>query len=113
MISCDKFSQPIRLLDSKNMDLALQWATEMFCADIEISFRSKSVNLPLLFKEYRNDFGKTNKELLNWVIMFLPDNKEEKLRQLLASCPEESIVINFRYELPYKVKFNVSNIAAL
>jgi hypothetical protein len=98
MISCDKFSQPIRFLDSKNMDSALQWATELFCADIEVSFRSKSVNLPLLFKEYRTDFGKTNKEVLSWVVMFLPDDKEEKVRQLLATVPEEAITLNFRYE---------------
>jgi hypothetical protein len=52
----------------------------------------------MLFKWYKNEFGKTTREILNWVVMFLPDDKEAKLRELLfQNTGDDAITITYKY----------------
>jgi hypothetical protein len=44
LIFPEKYSPPIRLLDPNNLDLGLQWATQLFLADVEIDMATKTVH---------------------------------------------------------------------
>jgi len=97
LIFPEKYSPPIRLFDSNNLDFGLQWATELFLADVDINKKTKTVTLPMLFKWYKSEFGRTSREILNWIVMFLPDDKEAKLRELLLANPgDDSISVDYK-----------------
>ena len=59
---------PIAVYDAESLAQDLETATEGFLEQsVTLNAETKSVNLSQLFQWYRVDFGKSDKEVLDWI----------------------------------------------
>eukprot|EP01125_Pyxidicula_operculata_P005820 TRINITY_DN2031_c0_g2_i2.p1 TRINITY_DN2031_c0_g2~~TRINITY_DN2031_c0_g2_i2.p1 ORF type:complete len:1590 (+),score=416.14 TRINITY_DN2031_c0_g2_i2:99-4868(+) len=88
-------SPPIININHKNIDFALQWATEEFCSYVTVSVQQRTVTLPSSFAYVRNaNFSKVDDFLL-WLLHLLPESEEQKLK-IVCSKPSSDIKIMYK-----------------
>ena len=81
-----KSCPPIRIYSPDNIETALQWATEGFCfEEVDINVDKKSVTLSRIFQWYLKDFGSNIKQVLYWILNYLPEEKQNDLKYLLST----------------------------
>jgi hypothetical protein len=95
----------IRVFSPENVEMALTWASEGFCAEETfIDTEKKKVVLSQLFNWYRKDFGDTNENVLRWISRHLPEEKQALLEEHNAfktfsvSYSEYDWDMNHRYD---------------
>ena len=80
-----KSCPPIRVYDAKNLDTALQWATEGFCSEeVIVNEAKRTVTLSRIFQWYAKDFGRKPKQVLWWIVDYLPEDDRNALKRLLT-----------------------------
>ena len=85
---------PIKNYDHNNIDAELDDATIAFFEGECLLFPERhSVQLSMLLKWYRQDFGSTNEQILQWVARYLDPERRTTLEQMLAAS--ESIKITY------------------
>ncbi|KAK3233541.1 hypothetical protein CYMTET_56174 [Cymbomonas tetramitiformis] len=58
--------------------------------DVEVDAENKTVVLSKIFKWYASDFGATDREVLQWVIPYLPSDKARQLEEYVQAEPDET-----------------------
>lgn len=77
-------SPQITIYSSSHLEKALNMATTLFCnTEIEIDMENNEVFLPKLFLWYRNDFGRSDCDVLRWITKFIDEPKRSLLQALL------------------------------
>lgn len=91
VLNCGARSSPqITIYSSSHLEKALNMATTLFCnTEIEIDMENNEVFLPKLFLWYRNDFGRSDCDVLRF----------ERRRKTLF----ETIHFHFHFQMDYEV----------
>lgn len=76
-------SPPLLLITEKNVDFALHWATEHYCQDVKVI--GNTVICPLIFSHVHKSMNCDDKEFLQWLIQFVPEQQNMKLHSLDAN----------------------------
>jgi len=71
-----KSCPPIRVFSSEIVNDALDWATEAFVSEeVSVDVEKGRVKMSMLFKWYFSDFGKSEEEVLKWILLYLSPEK--------------------------------------
>jgi len=82
-----KSCPPLRLYSPEDIDGALKFSAESFIENhVKINLKKKEVTLSKIFKWYRSDFAKTDKDLLKYICQFLDNGSRKDLEQLIKSA---------------------------
>ncbi|CAF1949822.1 unnamed protein product [Rotaria magnacalcarata] len=84
-LNCGARSCPqIAIYSSTNLEKALNMATTSFCnAEVDILLENAEVRLSKLFLWYKNDFGRSETEVLRWIAKYIDEPKQSLLKTLL------------------------------
>ena len=75
--------------DEQTLNSQLQLATENFlCANVKIDIVNNDVTVKLskIFDWYRNDFGSSDREILNWIIAHCDTQLKAQLETHILLC---------------------------
>jgi glutaredoxin len=78
MLVCGAAScPPLRCVDFENIENALQWATEGFVQEeVAINLLKRKMKASMLFRWYARDFGKTDRDVMEWIMRYVPEKPE-------------------------------------
>eukprot|EP00980_Cylindrotheca_fusiformis_P001649 scaffold374_cov124-Cylindrotheca_fusiformis.AAC.8 len=85
-----KSCPPVKNFTKEGVEEELRIVSQAFCEgdeQVRIDVESKTVYLSRIFGWYKEDFGKSNSDVLKTVFHFLRGGKQEQLRQLLLQIP--------------------------
>ncbi|CAF1332776.1 unnamed protein product [Rotaria magnacalcarata] len=84
-LNCGARSCPqISIYSSSNIEKALNMATTSYCnSEIDIILENCEIRLSKLFLWYRNDFGRSEIDVLRWLTKYIDEPKQSLLRTLL------------------------------
>ncbi|CAF0945533.1 unnamed protein product [Adineta steineri] len=84
-LNCGARSCPqIAIYSSTNLEKALNMATTSYCnAEVDIILENAEVRLSKLFLWYKNDFGRSETEVLRWIAKYIDEPKQSLLKTLL------------------------------
>ena len=82
-----KSCPPISVYPSEGLDATLDRVTKSFLADnVVISEDKSTIQLSMLFKWYRIDFGDDDVSVLRWIQLHAPDNLANEISTVLSSA---------------------------
>lgn len=85
---------PIRILNGENVQEELHEATvEFLGCSVKVDKKSNVVTLPRIFLWYPDDFPTPEHALLKWVAKYLPVQRSDQLRELLADVNNPPSVV--------------------
>ncbi|CAF2450637.1 unnamed protein product [Rotaria sp. Silwood2] len=74
----------IAIYSSTNIEKALNMATTSYCnSEVDIIPENNEIRLPKLFLWYRNDFGRSENDVLRWITKYIDEPKQSLLKILL------------------------------
>lgn len=96
-LNCGARSAPqIAVYSSSNLEKALNMATSSYC-NSEVEIDKNHVSLSKLFLWYRNDFGRSDIEVLRWITKFIDEPKRSLLQALLdQQTSDETVQLSYR-----------------
>lgn len=82
----------IQVYSAHNLERGLHSAATNFCSQ-QVGVASSSVSLSMIFRWYAVDFGSSDRELLQWLCPYLPDEKRHGLESLLSN--QDAVTIEY------------------
>eukprot|EP01125_Pyxidicula_operculata_P003607 TRINITY_DN1472_c3_g1_i1.p1 TRINITY_DN1472_c3_g1~~TRINITY_DN1472_c3_g1_i1.p1 ORF type:complete len:1623 (-),score=505.24 TRINITY_DN1472_c3_g1_i1:343-5211(-) len=94
LVNSARSNPPVRVYIQENVDRGLNWATECYVQDdIQIIKDEKKIMLSQLFKWYASDFGKSQDDILKFLIKHTPQT--HPLKTYLKTIPISQWTIDF------------------
>jgi hypothetical protein len=95
---------PIKNYSYSAIDEQLDEATMAFLeGECVISVEKRTVQLSMLFKWYRRDFGATDEQVLSWVAAYLDPQRKEQIETLLQT-PDQVRITYSEYDWSHNTK---------
>ncbi|CAF0892229.1 unnamed protein product [Adineta steineri] len=84
-LNCGARSCPqISIYSSTNLEKALNMSTTSYCnSEIDLIPENAEIHLSKLFLWYKNDFGRTDAEVLRWIANYIDEPKQSLLKTIL------------------------------
>ncbi|CAF0844023.1 unnamed protein product [Rotaria sordida] len=77
-------SPQIAIYSSTNIEKALNMATTSYCnSQVDIIPENREIRLSKLFLWYRNDFGRSETDVLRWITKYIDEPKQSLLKTLM------------------------------
>ncbi|CAF0838073.1 unnamed protein product [Rotaria sp. Silwood1] len=88
----------ITIYSSTNLEKALNLATTSYCnSEVDIIPENNEIHLSKLFLWYRNDFGRSETDVLRWIIKYIDEPKQSLLKTLLdRQCTKDNLHISYK-----------------
>lgn len=100
---------PVNSFTAEGMEEELRIVAQAFCEDdaqVKVKERDMTLQLPTIFKWYREDFCSSNADLPKAVLKYLRGQKKQTLERMLLKGPASSVKVQF---LPYDWSTNASD----